>query len=103
MNLGIRLHDTAPGSLKERLSFARAQGFTCAHVALSKVLPDFSMQSAPEKLTEEFARSVRQDFADTGMSCAVLGCYLNLADPDETRRQKTQDIYRAHLHFAARI
>ena len=56
MNIGIRLHDTEPGSLKERLAFARAQGFSCAHVALSKVLDDFAMEDAPEKLTDEYAR-----------------------------------------------
>ena len=103
MRIGIRLHDTAPGTLKERLGFARDQGFCCAHVALSKVLDGFDMKDAREKLTEEFAASVRQDFRDTGMDCAVLGCYLNLADPDGERRKKTQEIYRAHLRFAAMI
>ena len=101
MKIGIRLHDTAPGTLKERLGFAKAQGFCCAHVALSKVLDGFDMQDAPEKLTEDFAAGVRKDFADTGMDCAVLGCYLNLADPDGERRAKTQEIYKAHLRFAA--
>ena len=103
MNIGIRLHDTAPGSLKERLAFARAQGFSCAHVALSKVLDDFSMEEAPEKLTEEYARRVRRDFDESGLECAVLGCYLNLADPDPERRARTQEIYKAHLRFAAMI
>ena len=67
MNIGIRLHDTAPGTLKERLAFARGQGFSCAHVALSKVLEDFSMGEAPEKLTAEYAARVRQDFDDSGL------------------------------------
>ena len=102
MNIGIRLHDTAPGSLKERLAFARAQGFSCAHVALSKVLDDFSMEEAPEKLTEEYALRVKQDFDESGLECAVLGCYLNLADPDPERRTRTQEIYKAHLRFAAK-
>ena len=102
MNIGIRLHDTAPGTLKERLAFARAQGFSCAHVALSKVLDDFSMEEAPEKLTEEYALRVRQEFDESGLECAVLGCYLNLADPDPERRARTQEIYKAHLRFAAK-
>ena len=102
MNIGIRLHDTAPGTLKERLAFARAQGFSCAHVALSKVLDDFSMAEAPEKLTEEYALRVRRDFDESGLECAVLGCYLNLADPDPERRARTQEIYKAHLRFAAK-
>ena len=102
MNIGIRLHDTAPGTMKERLAFARAQGFSCAHVALSKVLDDFSMEEAPEKLTEEYALRVRQEFDESGLECAVLGCYLNLADPDPERRARTQEIYKAHLRFAAK-
>ncbi len=103
MNIGIRLHDTAPGTLKERLAFARAQGFSCAHVALSKVLDDFAMEEAPEKLTEEYALRVRETFEESGLECAVLGCYLNLADPDPERRAQTQKIYKAHLRFAAKI
>ncbi len=90
MNLGIRLHDTLPGTLKERLLFAKAQGFSCAHLALSKAVEGFSMAEAPERLTEDFAARVKADFADTQMECAVLGCYLNLADPDEESRRKTQ-------------
>ena len=103
MNIGIRLHDTKPGTLEERLAFAKAQGFSCAHVALSKVLDDFSMEEAPVKLTGEYAARVRQDFEDSGLECAVLGCYLNLADPDPERRARTQEIYKAHLRFAPKI
>ena len=103
MNIGIRLHDTEPGSLKERLAFARAQGFSCAHVALSKVLDDFAMEDAPEKLTDEYALRVRKEFDESGLECAVLGCYLNLADPNPERRAQTQEIYKAHLRFAAKI
>ena len=103
MNIGIRLHDTKPGNLGERLAFAKAQGFSCAHVALSKVLDDFSMEEAPLKLTEEYARRVRKEFDASGLGCAVLGCYLNLADPNPERRARTQEIYKAHLRFAAQI
>ncbi len=103
MNIGIRLHDTKPGSLRERLAYAREQGFSCAHVALSKVLDDFSMEEAPVKLTGEYAARVRRDFEDSGLECAVLGCYLNLADPDPERRARTQEIYKAHLRFAPKI
>ena len=101
MNIGIRLHDTEPGTLKERLSYAKAQGFSCAHTALSKVLDDFIMADAPEKLTVEYADSFRREFSEAGMECAVLGCYLNLADPNPERRATTQEIYKAHLQFAA--
>lgn len=100
MNIGIRLHDTLPGNLAQRLAYAKAQGFSCAHLALQKALDDFAMEDAPEKLTMDFATQVRQTFQAQGMECAVLGCYLNLADPDAESRARTQEIYRAHLRFA---
>lgn len=103
MNIGIRLHDTAPGTLHERLSFAKAQGFSCAHLALSKAISGFSMQDAPRLLTEELAAEVKGAFTAHGMDCAVLGCYLNLANPDAEAREKTQEIYQAHLRFGKMI
>ena len=35
MKIGIRLHDTIPGTLEQRLAFVRGQGFECTHLALS--------------------------------------------------------------------
>ncbi|MDO4867072.1 MAG: sugar phosphate isomerase/epimerase family protein [Clostridia bacterium] len=103
MNIGIRLHDTAPGTLSQRLGFARAQGFSCVHLALSKVLPDFKMADAPQKLDETLAAQVRGDLEDSGMGCAVLGCYLSLTCRDEEELRRTQEIYRAHLRFSRMI
>ena len=100
MNIGIRLHDTAPGSLEERLGFARAQGFSCAHLALSKVLDGFKMDDAPIQLNGDMAASVKSAFSGAGLECAVLGCYLKLATTDEEALARTQAIYRAHLRFA---
>ncbi|MBQ7520663.1 MAG: sugar phosphate isomerase/epimerase [Clostridia bacterium] len=99
MNIGLRLHDTVPGTLEERLAIAEGQGFACAHLAMSKVIPGFKMDDAPSLLTEELAREVKGRFAAHHMECAVLGCYLKLAALDEEERKKTQQIYRAHLRF----
>ena len=100
MNIGIRLHDTAPGTLEQRLGFAKAQGFSCAHLALSKVVDGFSMADAPARLNVELAEWVKGAFTDNGLECAVLGCYLQLATTDAEALARTQAIYRAHLRFA---
>ncbi len=101
MKIGIRLHDTVPGTLEQRLAFVRGQGFECAHLALSKTLPGFSMKDAPSKLAEKgFAGEIRGAFYRTGMDCAVLGCYLCLTHPDPEERDRTREIYYAHLAFA---
>ena len=99
MNIGIRLHDAAPGTLTQRLGYARQQGFTCTHLALSKTVDGFTMSDAPRLLTEEYAAQLRAEFAAQDMECAVLGCYLSLANKNEEELKRTQEIYRAHLRF----
>lgn len=104
MKIGIRLHDTAPGTLEKRLDFAKAQGFTCAHLAMSKAVDGFGMSDAPALLADgELVARVREAFSSRSMDCAVLGCYLSLADRDEEALRRTQVIYRAHLRFARAI
>lgn len=103
MNIGIRLHDTRPGTLRERLGYAVAQGFSCVQLAMSKAVPGFGMNEAPQLLTRELAEEVREELRRARMQCAVLGCYLKLAGEEETEALRVREIYRAHLRFAAWI
>ena len=96
MSIGIRLHDSAQGALKERAAFVRAQGFACVHLALSKALAPEYME--PHTLTAGLADHVRHEL--DGLDIAVLGCYLQLATPDEKRWQANLAKYIAHLRMA---
>ncbi|MCH5262055.1 MAG: sugar phosphate isomerase/epimerase [Lachnospiraceae bacterium] len=98
MQVGIRLHDVAQGTIEQRAHTAREQGFSCAHIALSK-LCDYKM-TLPE-LTPGWAMYIKKVFAKEDVDIAVLGCYLNLATPDKEALAKTQEIYKAHLRFAS--
>ena len=89
MNIGIRLHDTAGATLAEHLAAAKAQGFTCVHIAMSKVIPGFKMSDAPALLTDELADEVRALLEANGQTCVLLGCYLNLCSPDMEYHAKT--------------
>ncbi len=92
-NIGIRLHDTRTGSLHERALYAKEQGFSCAHLALSKCLDASFM--CPEVMTPGLAARVKNDL--DGLDCAVLGCYLNLCHPDRDAYAQTLKKYIAHL------
>ena len=98
MQVGIRLHDVAAGTIEQRAHTASEQGFSCAHIALSK-LCEYKM-TLPE-LTPGWAMYLRKVFAKEDVDIAVLGCYLNLATPDKDALKKTQEIYKAHLRFAS--
>ena len=96
MNIGIRMHDAAPGTLRERAGFIREQGFSCVHLALSKTIDPMLME--PAAATPGLAAQVRHDLGDIDL--AVLGCYLNLTHPDEAAYRDILQKYRAHIQLA---
>lgn len=101
MQFGIRLHDAAQAPIEERLKIIKEQGFTCAHVALSKVISENSV--APEALTPGYAMYLKRLFDKNELDCAVLGCYLNLANPDAVQLKAIQEKYKANIRFAAHL
>ena len=98
-SLEIRLHDTKNLPLPERLDEVNKQGFSCVHLALSKVIKENSV--APEALTPGYAMYLKRLFWDKKLDIAVLGCYLNLANPNPEKLKETVEKYKAHIRFAA--
>lgn len=96
MNIGIRMHDAAPGTMAQRAGYVKAQGFSCVHLALSKALGPEYME--PSVATPGLAAQVKKVLA--GLDVAVLGCYLNLAHPDPDVYRDTVKRYQAHLTLA---
>lgn len=105
MQIGIRLHDVNAGlgperqTLEARGETARAEGFSCVHLALSKVIRGVDFDNCA--LTEGLAMRVRRTLAQNGLDVAVLGCYLNLAHPDPSKLADIRSRYYGHLRAAA--
>ncbi len=105
MQIGIRLHDVNAGlapaeqTMEARAAKAREEGFSCVHLALSKVMKDVSFDDCA--LTEGLAMHIKRVFAQNGLDIAVLGCYLNLAHPNPDRLRDIQGRYFGHLRAAA--
>lgn len=99
MQLGIRVHDVTKLPFEERIAEVRKLGFTCGHLALSKVITEFSTED--EALTPGLAMYIKNVFAKNEVDIAVLGCYLNLANPNQEQLAKITHRYMAHIRFAA--
>lgn len=99
MQLGIRLHDTKKLPFEGRIEDVKDLGFKCGHLALGKVIDEFSTKD--ESLTPGLAMYIKNVFAKNNVDIAVLGCYLNLADPNEEQLKKTVHRYMAHIRFAS--
>ena len=105
MQLGIRLHDVNAGlapeahTMEARAETARTEGFSCVHLAFSKVIQGVTFDDCA--LTEGLAMYSRRVFARCGLDVAVLGCYLNLAHPDAEKLKEIQSRYYGHIRVAA--
>lgn len=105
MQIGIRLHDVNAGlapeyqTMEVRAEKAREEGFSCVHLALSKVIKGVTFDDCA--LTEGLAMYARRVFARNELDVAVLGCYLNLAHPDPEKLREIQSRYCGHLRAAA--
>ena len=105
MQLGIRLHDihTKLGpefqTMEKRAQTAREEGFTCVHLAYSKVIKGYTFDDCA--LTEGLAKYTKRVFEGQGLDVAVLGCYLNLAHPDPDKLKEIQSRYYGHLRVAS--
>lgn len=105
MQIGIRLHDINTGlapefqTLESRMERAKEDGFSCVHLALSKVFQGVNFDGCA--LTEGLAMYVRHVCRQNGLDVSVLGCYLNLAHPDAHALEEIQNRYRGCVRVAA--
>lgn len=101
MQIGIRLHDGEKKPVEELLPIIKEQGFSCAHIALSKSMKEYN--TGITALTPGFAMYLKRLFAENDLDIAVLGCYLNLAVPDKNMLEKNLEVYKAHIRFASAL
>lgn len=99
MQLGIRLHDTKKLPFEERIADVSQLGFKCGHLALAKVISEFP--TTDEALTPGLAMYLKNVFAKNNVDIAVLGCYLNLANPNPEKLEQITHRYMAHIRFAS--
>ncbi len=105
IQIGVRLHDVntkaspEEQTMEARAARAKVEGFCCVHLAFSKVMTGIPTDDCA--LTEGFATYAKHVFEREGLDVAVLGCYLNLADPDPVRLKDIQSRYYANIRMAS--
>ncbi len=99
MQIGIRAHDVKYAPLDELIPEIKRQGFSCMHIALSKSIKEFKVTNAA--MTPGLAMYIKRLCRENGVDIAVLGNYLNLANPDPDELEKITEKYVAHARFAS--
>ena len=99
MRLGIRAHDTKYAPLDEMVANIHNMGFHCMHIALAKSIKEFKPEI--ETMTPGLAMYMKEICRKNDVDVTVLGCYLNLCNPDPEQHKKIVDKYIASIRFAS--
>ncbi len=99
MRIGIRAHDVEYAPLEQLIPNIHRQGFHCMHIALSKSIKEFKPEI--ETMTPGLAMYIKELCMENKVDVAVLGCYLNLCNPDKEQHAKIVEKYKAHIRFAS--
>lgn len=104
LQIGIRLHDVntqcppALQTLEERTKAARKQGFSCVHLAPQKIMKNISFEGSV--FTEGMGHYFKRVFDENKLDIAVLGCYMNLATPDQEKLKAFKQRYYGSIRVA---
>ena len=81
MRIGIRAHDVKADTFEGLVKEIHNEGMHCCQLAVPKAVHEFPTKK--EVLTPGMALYMKEVFAENKVDVAVLGCYQNLATPDE--------------------
>ena len=99
LRLGIRGHDMEKVPFEQLVENISKKGFCCTQLALKKAISEFNVSR--EAMTPGMARYIKKVFAKNDVDVAVLGCYLNLGNPDPDQLREITKNYEAHIRFAS--
>ena len=99
MRIGIRAHDVKADTFEGLVKEIHNEGMHCCQLAVPKAVHEFPTKK--EVLTPGMALYMKEVFAENKVDVAVLGCYQNLATPDEAALKDTIDTYKRHIVFAS--
>lgn len=96
--VGVRAHDFGKLPAEELAARIAAQGMSCAQLAVSKAIAGINL--TPGDLNPGLAFHVGRAFARQSVQIAVLGCYVNLSDPNPAARAPLLKLFKDHLRYA---
>jgi len=99
LQLGIRGHDMPKAPFETLVKSISDAGFCCTQLALAKAITEFNVSN--EAMTSGMATYMKRVFEKNHVEVAVLGCYKNLANPEETQLKQIMESYKHHIRFAS--
>lgn len=102
MNYGMRCHDICPkADIDTVLDTVKANGINQIQLALGKSISGYDFNYG--HYSPGFGRIIGRKLKEREIHIAVLGCYINPVNPDESMRQAEIRKFIEHLKYARAI
>jgi len=98
MKIGVRGHDVIHSNLDELGKTIYEKNLKSVHLALKKVKTGVNITKG--SITPGMAREFRDIFSKYNVNISILGCYINLAHPDDEELNVLLDSFKEHIRFA---
>ncbi|WP_432204748.1 sugar phosphate isomerase/epimerase family protein [Cetobacterium somerae] len=101
IKIGIRAHDMGRYSLEdflELLKIIKNKDGECVQLALGKSF--FDLKVTKENLNNDLAFHLKSNLDSKNIKLSVLGCYINMGNPNGDVRDQEIEKFKYHLDFS---
>ena len=98
MKIGVRCHDIIHSNLDELGQKVQEKNITGVQLALKKA--NIGFKSTKGCITPGMAKHIRDTFSKYNVNIDILGCYINLAHPEDKELKELLDSFKEHIRFA---
>lgn len=97
MLIASRTHDYGRQPMRELAPLLKKEGIDAAQLVLPK---GFREIESYEEVTPEILDVIKQSFDENGIKIHILGCYMDLGNPDQEVRKQAVDTFKKCLAYA---
>lgn len=94
MIIAARTHDYGKQPIEKLPSLLKSEGIGAAQLVLPK---GFTEISSYDEVTPEIVERIRRSFEDEGIRIHILGCYMDLGNPDDEVRKNAVSTFKKCL------
>lgn len=96
MKIGVRAHDYGRHGVADYATLLKKEGYEAVQLAIPKAFTGIEDYG---DITEELCEQIREEFAKQEIEIAVLGCYMDLGNPDAEVRAQAVQTFKDCLHY----
>lgn len=101
MEFGLRGHDIKTSDFGDLTRRFRNNQLNVMQLVLKKTFINSNIQEELQR--EEFINHINEELQKNNVRVGVLGCYFNMAHPDDLELQDMIENFKAHIRFGKRI